>query len=95
MLTTSDDMQIHHFNKIVTKHCGIGAEKRTWPEYDSNPGPLAHRASILPNGLPSPKTMPNRRDSAFAARIPSTGPTLSHQMSQGGNRTLPGRVLAR
>ena len=37
MLTTCDDMQIHHLNKIVTKRCGIGAEKKNMAQLRLEP----------------------------------------------------------
>ena len=81
--------------------------KKSWPDRDSNPGPLAYRASTLPTELPShlvilwhvppayidssPNLLGTTRHAHFDARCPSCEPTLGHQMSQGRKKSWPDR----
>ena len=72
--------------------------KSTWPDRDSNPGSLAYRASTLANWATEPHGRPATISPCLNRFVPEsarnhagtdeTGPTLSHQMSQGRKKHM-------
>ena len=81
-----------HYLLVCLKYCCMchRGEKSTWPDRDSNPGPLANRASTLANGATEPHGRPATISPCLNRFVPE-----SARNRAGTDETVPLLLVAR